>query len=121
MQIQPPTLSRRDAVKAAAWALAAAAIAPKLAFADEKTVAAEIKKLYGDKPMASGKIRLDVPEIAEDKCSLNHDFAVPGSPANIRERSEARVAIATWIRRRSPTNLGTMGIGVPSGPGSGSL
>ncbi|WID98695.1 thiosulfate oxidation carrier protein SoxY [Bosea vestrisii] len=61
-----PTLSRRDAVKAAAWALAAAAIAPKLAFADEKTVAAEIKKLYGDKPMASGKIKLDVPEIAEN-------------------------------------------------------
>ncbi len=66
MQIQPLTLSRRDAVKAAAWALAAAAIAPKLAFADEKTVAAEIKKLYGDKPMASGKIKLDVPEIAEN-------------------------------------------------------
>jgi sulfur-oxidizing protein SoxY len=61
-----PTLSRRDAVKAAAWALAAAAIAPRLAFADEKTVAAEIKKLYGDKPMASGKIKLDVPEIAEN-------------------------------------------------------
>ena len=37
--------------------------APKLAFADEKTVAAEIKKLYGDKPIASGKIKLDVPEI----------------------------------------------------------
>jgi sulfur-oxidizing protein SoxY len=66
MQTNPPTLSRRDAVKAAAWALAAAAIAPKLAFADEKTVAAEIKKLYGDKPMASGKIKLDVPEIAEN-------------------------------------------------------
>ncbi|MCP4560026.1 MAG: thiosulfate oxidation carrier protein SoxY [Bosea sp.] len=66
MLIQPSTLSRRDAVKAAAWALAAAAIAPKLAFADEKTVAAEIKKLYGDKPMASGKIKLDVPEIAEN-------------------------------------------------------
>lgn len=66
MQTQLSTLSRRDAVKAAAWALAAAAIAPKLAFADEKTVAAEIKKLYGDKPMASGKIKLDVPEIAEN-------------------------------------------------------
>jgi sulfur-oxidizing protein SoxY len=66
MQTQPSTLSRRDAVKATAWALAAAAIAPKLAFADEKTVAAEIKKLYGDKALASGKIKLDVPEIAEN-------------------------------------------------------
>ena len=66
MQTNLSTLSRRDAVKAAVWALAAAAIAPRLAFADEKTVAAEIKKLYGDKPMASGKIKLDVPEIAEN-------------------------------------------------------
>jgi sulfur-oxidizing protein SoxY len=66
MQIQPSTLSRRDAVKAAAWVLAAAAIAPRLAFADEKTVAAEIKKLYGAKTLAAGKIRLDVPEIAEN-------------------------------------------------------
>ena len=41
-------LSRRDSIKLAAAAFAAAAIAPRLAFADEKTVAAEIKKLYGD-------------------------------------------------------------------------
>ena len=59
-------LSRRDAVKAAAFALAAATIAPRLAFADEKEVAAELKKLFGDKPMAEGKIKLDVPEIAEN-------------------------------------------------------
>ena len=76
MQIQPSTLSRRDAVKAAAWALAAAAIAPKLAFADEKTVAAEIKKLYGDKPMASGKIKLDVPEIAENGLVVPINFEI---------------------------------------------
>lgn len=66
MQSHLPALSRRDAVKTAVWALAAAAIAPRLAFADEKAVTAEIKKLYGDKPMASGKIKLDVPEIAEN-------------------------------------------------------
>lgn len=59
-------LSRRDAVKAAALTFAASVIAPRLAFADEKMVAAELKKLYGDKPMAPGKIRLDVPEIAEN-------------------------------------------------------
>lgn len=59
-------LSRRDSIKAAAMAFAAAAIAPRLAFADEKAVAAEIKKLYGDKKMAPGKIKLDVPEIAEN-------------------------------------------------------
>ncbi|MEN5082343.1 thiosulfate oxidation carrier protein SoxY [Bosea sp. TWI1241] len=58
--------SRRDAVRLAALAFAAGAIAPSLALADEKAVAAEIKKLYGDKPMGQGKIKLDVPEIAEN-------------------------------------------------------
>ena len=38
----------------------------RLAFADEKAVMAEIKKLYGDKPLGEGKIKLDVPEIAEN-------------------------------------------------------
>ena len=59
-------LSRRDAVRAAALAFAAGVIAPRLAFADEKAVSAEIKKLFGDKKMAQGKIKLDVPEIAEN-------------------------------------------------------
>ncbi len=66
MQAHSPTLSRRDAVRATAFALAAAVIAPRLARADEKMVAAEIKKLYGGKAMAAGRIRLDVPEIAEN-------------------------------------------------------
>ncbi len=66
MRKSPKAPSRRDAVRMAALAFAASAIAPRLAFADEKTVAAELKKLYGGKPMAEGKIRLDVPEIAEN-------------------------------------------------------
>ena len=37
-----------------------------MVFADEAAVAAEIKKLYGDKKLDSGKIKLDVPEIAEN-------------------------------------------------------
>lgn len=59
-------LSRRTALKAGALAAAAAALSARLAFADEKNVAAELKKLYGDKPMAEGKIKLDIPEIAEN-------------------------------------------------------
>lgn len=66
MRKSPKAPSRRDAVRMAALAFAASAIAPRLAFADEKTVAAELKKLFGGKPMAEGKIRLDVPEIAEN-------------------------------------------------------
>ena len=37
-----------------------------MAVADEPAVAAEIKKLYGDKKFESGKVKLDVPEIAEN-------------------------------------------------------
>ena len=48
-------------------ALAALAILlPRLALADVDAVTAELKKLYGDKKFASSKIRLDIPEIAEN-------------------------------------------------------
>jgi len=58
--------TRRSALKATAFAAVAGLLATRLAKADEKAVAEEIKKLYGDKPMASGKIKLDIPEIAEN-------------------------------------------------------
>ena len=44
----------------------AAVLAPRMALADEKAVDGELKKLYGDKKMASGKIKLDIPQIAEN-------------------------------------------------------
>lgn len=63
-------LTRRRTITAGAVAAFASLLGSRLAFADEKAVEkavmAEIKKLYGDKPMASGKIKLDVPEIAEN-------------------------------------------------------
>ncbi len=59
-------LSRRTALKAGALAALASVLAGRMAFADANAVAAELKKLYGDKPMAEGKIKLDVPEIAEN-------------------------------------------------------
>lgn len=58
--------TRRSALEATAFAAVASLLATRLASADEKAVAEEIKKLYGDKPMASGKIKLDIPEIAEN-------------------------------------------------------
>ncbi|KPH81570.1 thiosulfate oxidation carrier protein SoxY [Bosea vaviloviae] len=66
MPSQIAGLTRRSTLTAGALAAFASLLAPRLAFADEKTVMAEIKKLYGDKPMAEGKIKLDVPEIAEN-------------------------------------------------------
>lgn len=59
-------LTRRSTITAGAAAAFASLLGSRLAFADEKAVAAEIKKLYGDKAMAEGKIKLDVPEIAEN-------------------------------------------------------
>jgi sulfur-oxidizing protein SoxY len=59
-------LTRRSTLTAGALAAFASLLGPRLAFADEKAVMAEIKKLYGEKPMAEGKIKLDVPEIAEN-------------------------------------------------------
>lgn len=59
-------LTRRSTITAGALAAFASLLGSRLAFADEKMVMAEIKKLYGDKPMAEGKIRLDIPEIAEN-------------------------------------------------------
>ena len=58
--------SRRDVLAAGGLAALAALLAPRMAMADEKAVEAEIKKLYGDKKLESGRIKLDVPQIAEN-------------------------------------------------------
>lgn len=60
------TPSRRTVLSAGAIAALAATLAPRMALADEKMVADEIKKLYGDKKMDAGKIKLEVPQIAEN-------------------------------------------------------
>ena len=59
-------LSRRSALASGALAALAAVLAPRLALADEKMVADEMAKLYSGKKMESGKVKLDVPQIAEN-------------------------------------------------------
>jgi sulfur-oxidizing protein SoxY len=44
----------------------AAALAPHLAHADAAAVAEAIKKLYGDRKPAEGKVKLELPQIAEN-------------------------------------------------------
>jgi sulfur-oxidizing protein SoxY len=66
MKMKPVETTRRETLALAAAAGFAAFLAPKMVLADEAAVAAEIKKLYGDKKAESGKIKLDVPEIAEN-------------------------------------------------------
>jgi sulfur-oxidizing protein SoxY len=58
--------TRRETLIAGMASFAAAAIAPSLALADAAAVEAEIKKLYGDKKAEAGRIKLDVPQIAEN-------------------------------------------------------
>jgi sulfur-oxidizing protein SoxY len=66
MDLKVVETTRRETLALAAIASLAAFLAPKMALADEPAVAAEIKKLYGDKKFDDSKIKLDVPEIAEN-------------------------------------------------------
>jgi sulfur-oxidizing protein SoxY len=66
MNLKLVETTRRETLGLAAIASLAAFLAPKMAMADEQAVAAEIKKLYGDKKFDDGKVKLDVPEIAEN-------------------------------------------------------
>jgi sulfur-oxidizing protein SoxY len=61
-----PGVSRRTAMAGAAAAAFAALLAPNLAMATPETVEAELKKLFGDKKFADGKIKIDAPQIAEN-------------------------------------------------------
>ena len=76
--------TRRETLSMAAIAGLAAILAPRLSLADEQAVAAEIKKLYGDKKFESGKIKLDVPEIAENGLvvPVNVDIESPMTDAD---------------------------------------
>ena len=58
--------TRRETLALAAIASLAALLAPRMALSDEQAVAAEIRKLYGDRKFGDGKVKLDVPEIAEN-------------------------------------------------------
>ena len=69
-------VTRRHTLKWAGIAATAAMLAPRMAFADEKAVAEELKKLYGDKKMEAGKIKLDVPQIAENGLVVPVDITV---------------------------------------------
>ena len=66
MDLKSVETTRRETLALAAMASLAALLAPRMVLADEAAVAAEIKKLYGDKKFDSGKIKLDAPEIAEN-------------------------------------------------------
>lgn len=73
---KPNSQSRRDFMAATALATAAVAAGSSVALAKPEDVAAEIKKLFGDKPIAAGRIKLDLPTIAENGLVVPLNFKV---------------------------------------------
>lgn len=68
--------TRRSFLGAAAGGLAVAVAFPGLALADAKMVADEIKKLVGEKALKEGRIKLDLPSIAENGLVVPLSFEV---------------------------------------------
>lgn len=60
------TQSRREVLKAGAIAAFAVTLAPRMSFATPADVEAELKKLYAGKAMEQGRVKLDLPQIAEN-------------------------------------------------------
>ena len=68
--------SRRDLLKLALGSSIAVFALSTLASAAPETVAAEIKKMFGDKKLLDGKIKLDLPTIAENGLVVPLGFEV---------------------------------------------
>lgn len=70
------TRTRREMLALAAGSAAAVLYGPTAARATPEKIAAEIKKLYGDKKLIPGKIKLDLPSIAENGLVVPLNFEV---------------------------------------------
>lgn len=71
------TRTRREFLATAvSGAVALAVVGPTIANAAPEQVAAEIKKLFGDKKLIDGKIKLDLPSIAENGLVVPLNFEV---------------------------------------------
>ena len=68
--------TRREMLATAGLAIAALGLAPDAAWAAPEQVAAEIKKLFGDRPLLPGRIKLDIPTIAENGLVVPLNFEV---------------------------------------------
>jgi sulfur-oxidizing protein SoxY len=76
MQRTRSALTRRSVVAAGSVAALAVLLAPRLALASPELVQAEIDKLYAGKSMAEGRIKLDLPSIAENGLVVPLNFEV---------------------------------------------
>ena len=85
------SLTRRAAVASALAAAWAGLLAPRLALASEDSVAAELKKLMAGRPATEGRIKLDVPQIAEN------GFVVPLNIEVVSPMTEADHVVALHV------------------------
>lgn len=76
MRLLKTASSRRDVLGLAASGAAAAVLLPSVALATPERVAEEIKKLFGDKKPKDGKIKLDLPSIAENGLVVPLNFEI---------------------------------------------
>lgn len=77
-------LSRRSFASAACLGLFTLLIPPSAARADASIVEAELRRLFGAKPIAPGRVALDLPEVAENGLMVAMSVAVesPMTPEN---------------------------------------
>ncbi len=68
--------TRRKVLVTAMSAGASLVALPGVSFAAPEQVAAELKKLFGDKKIAEGKVKLDLPSIAENGLVVPLSFEV---------------------------------------------
>ena len=76
MQRRPSVPSRRSIMIGSGAAALAVILSPRLVAASPAQVEAEIAKLYAGKSMAEGKIKLDLPSIAENGLVVPLNFEV---------------------------------------------
>ena len=76
MKLDWQALSRRHVLFAGAAGIAAVTTASREAAAKPEDVAAEIKKLFGDKAPTDGKVTIDLPSIAENGLVVPLGFEV---------------------------------------------
>jgi sulfur-oxidizing protein SoxY len=88
MQPNGRTPSRRSVMIGGSVAALATILAPRLAAASPAQVEAEINKLYAGKSLAEGKIKLDLPTIAENGLVVPLGFEVE-SPMTEKDHVKA--------------------------------
>lgn len=66
MTAESDAFSRREALALGGSAALALALAPDFALGDVASTEAELKRLYGERPMEESRIKLDLPPIAEN-------------------------------------------------------